>query len=86
MAGKLDRKMSSGEIRNGLEDNIKKYFIQILCVNADRIKLEYKSYRNDQQDATLQEKLLLHCSLTAQHVSKDIIAHHQELLNYNYSF
>jgi hypothetical protein len=26
-----------------------------------------------------------HCSLTAQHVSSDI-AHHQELLNCNYSF
>jgi hypothetical protein len=30
--------------------------------------------------------LLFHCSLTAQHVSSDIIAHHYELLNYNYIF
>ena len=44
-----------------------------------------KSYRNDQQDATVQDSLLFHCSLTAQHVSSDIIAHHQELLNCNYS-
>jgi len=28
---------------------------------------------------------LFHCPLTAQHVSNDIIAHHQELLNCNYS-
>jgi hypothetical protein len=26
------------------------------------------------------------CSLTAQHVSSDVIAHHQELQNCNYSF
>ena len=45
-----------------------------------------KSYRNDQQDATVWDNLLFHCSLTAQHVSSDIIAHHQELLNCNYSF
>ena len=45
-----------------------------------------KSYRNDQQDATVQDNLLFHCSLTAQHVSSDIIAHYQEILNCNYSF
>ena len=45
-----------------------------------------KSYRNDQQDATVCDNLLFHCSLTAQHVSSDIIARHQELLNCNYSF
>jgi hypothetical protein len=45
-----------------------------------------KSYRNDQQDAAVYDSLLFHCSLTAQHVSGDIIAHHQELLNCNYSF
>jgi hypothetical protein len=28
----------------------------------------------------------IHCSLTARHVSRDIIVHHQELLNCNYSF
>jgi hypothetical protein len=44
------------------------------------------SYRNNQQDATMYDNLLLHCSLTAQHFSSDIIAHHQELLNCNYSF
>jgi len=33
-----------------------------------------------------QENLLFHCSLTAQHVSSDIITHHQEVLNCNYSF
>jgi len=48
--------------------------------------LSAKSYRNDQQDATVLDNLLFHCSLTAQHVSSDIIAHHQELLNCNYSF
>jgi hypothetical protein len=42
---------------------------------------DVKSYRNDQQDATL----LFHCSLTAKHVLSIIIAHHQELLNCNYS-
>jgi hypothetical protein len=45
-----------------------------------------KSYRNDQQDATVYDNLLIHCSLTAQHVSSDIIAHYQELLNCNYTF
>jgi hypothetical protein len=53
----------------------------------EELKLEiYKSYRNDQQDATVLDNLLFHCSLTAQHVWSDIIAHHQELLNCNYSF
>jgi hypothetical protein len=32
-----------------------------------------KSYKNDQHDATLQENLLIHCFLTAQHVWSDII-------------
>ena len=45
-----------------------------------------KTYRNDQQDATVQDNLLFHCSLAAEHVSSNIIAHHQELLNCNYSF
>jgi hypothetical protein len=44
------------------------------------------SYRDNQQDATVQDNLLLHCSLIAQHVSSDIVAHHQELPNSNYSF
>jgi len=30
--------------------------------------------------------LLFYCSLAAQHVSSDIIAHHQEHLNCSYSF
>ena len=38
-------------------------------------------YENDQQDATVQDNLLFHYSLTAQHVSSDIFAHHQEHLN-----
>jgi len=38
------------------------------------------------KDATVYDNLLFHCSVTAQHVSSDIIAHHQELLNCNYSF
>ena len=29
---------------------------------------------------------IIYCSLTALHVSSDIIAHHQEHLNYNCSF
>jgi hypothetical protein len=40
------------------------------------IAFKYKSYRYDQQDATVQEKLLFHCSLTAHHVSNYIIAQH----------
>jgi len=51
---------------------------QVICSN--------KSYRNDQQDATVLDNLLFHCSLTAQHVSSIITVHHQELLNCNYSF
>jgi len=47
---------------------------------------EYKSYRNDKQDATVSDNLLFHCSLIAQHVSSVIIINYQELLNYNYSF
>jgi hypothetical protein len=42
------------------------------------------SYKNDQQAAILYDNLLFHCS--ALHVSNDIIAHHQEHLNCNYSF
>ena len=45
----------------------------------NQIKL-IESYRNDQQDAIVQDNLLFHCSLTAEHVSSDIIAYHQELL------
>jgi hypothetical protein len=45
-----------------------------------------KSYRNYQQDPTVKDNLLFHCSLTAQHVSSDIIVHHLELVNCNYSF
>jgi hypothetical protein len=48
-------------------------------------KLIEKPYRKDQQDATVLDNLLFRCSLTAEHVSSDIIAHHQELLNCNYS-
>ena len=60
--------------------------LKILChENSVEIGLR-KFYRNDQQDATVQDNLLFHCSLTAQHVSRDIIAHHQELLSCNYSF
>lgn len=38
MAGNFDSNMSSGRIRNGLEDNIKIYFIQ--CASM-RIKLNW---------------------------------------------
>jgi hypothetical protein len=31
------------------------------------------------------ENLLIHCSLTAQNISSDIIFHYQKLLNCNYS-
>jgi hypothetical protein len=48
--------------------------------------LNWKSYRNDPKEATVQENLLFQCSLAAQQVLSDIIAHHQELLNCNYSF
>jgi len=53
--------------------------------NSNRDEV-FKSYRNDQQDATVWDSLLLHCSLTAQHVSSDVNAHHHEILNCNYSF
>jgi hypothetical protein len=43
-------------------------------------------YTNDQQDETVWDNLLFPCSLTALHVSRDIIAHHQEHLNCSYSF
>ena len=46
----------------------------------------YQFYKNDQQDATVYDNLLFHCFLNVQHVSSNIIAHHQELLNCNYSF
>jgi len=39
-------------------------------------------YENDQQDATVQDN----CSLAALQVSSDIFAHHQEHLNFIYSF
>ena len=45
-----------------------------------------KSYRNDQQVPAVKDNLLFHCSLTAQHASSDIMTHHQELVNCNYSF
>ena len=50
------------------------------------IQIPSKSYRNDQQDATVWDNLLFHCSLTAQYVSSDIIPHRHELLNCKYSF
>ena len=34
----------------------------------------------------MQDNLLFHCSLTAQHVLSDIISHYQEFLNCNNSF
>jgi len=37
------------------------------------ISWKRKSYKNYQYDATVQENLLIHCSLTAQHVCSDII-------------
>jgi len=43
-------------------------------------------YTNGQQHAAVWDNLLLPCSLTAPHVSRDIIAHHQEHLNCSYSF
>jgi hypothetical protein len=43
-------------------------------------------YTNDQQDATVWDNLLFPCSLNALHVSSNIIAHNQELLNCSYSF
>jgi len=43
-------------------------------------------FTNDQQDAAVWDNLLFHCSLTAVHVSSNIIAHHQEHLNCSYSF
>jgi len=61
-----------------------------MCVhNLHSTKKDFqcvKFHRKDQQDATVSDSLLFPCSLTAQHVSSDIIAHHQELLNCNYSF
>jgi hypothetical protein len=42
--------------------------------------------RNEQKDATVSDNLLFHRSLAAQHVSSDVITHHQEQLNCNYSF
>jgi hypothetical protein len=48
-----------------------------------RLKKGAKSYRHDQQDITVWGNLLFHFSLTAQHVSIDIISHHHELLNFN---
>jgi hypothetical protein len=44
------------------------------------------SWLNDQQDATEYDNLLFHCFLAVLHVSSDIIAHHQEYLNCDYSF
>jgi hypothetical protein len=40
-------------------------------------------YENDQQDATVRT---IYCPLIALHVTSDIFAHHQELLNNFYSF
>jgi len=43
-------------------------------------------YTNDQQNATVWDNLLSLCSLTALHVSSDVIANHQEHLNCSYNF
>jgi len=52
---------------------------------GNRIPIQ-DSYKYYQQDATVGDNLLFPCSLTALHVSRDIIAHHQEHLNCSYSF
>jgi len=58
----------------------KKGFVD-LCQQMTR-----QFYTNDQQDETLWDNLLFPCSLTALHVSRDIIARNQEHLNCGYSF
>jgi hypothetical protein len=68
-----------------------KEFLNTISINfmVQQAKLgdhQVRSYKNDQHDASVSDNLLLHCSLTAQCVSSIIIAHHQELLNCNYSF
>jgi hypothetical protein len=47
--------------------------------NTNLIEMTYK-------DATVYDNLFFHCSLTVQHVWRNIIAHHQELLNCNFNF
>ena len=69
---------------NGPERARTQYY-SILFVSIQSYVVQCISYRNDQQDATVQDSLLFHCSLNSQHVSSDIIAHHQELLSCNYS-
>jgi len=60
------------------------------CASHRTMHMSYRSKTYTWNDVILVTRSMIrvfsHCSLTAQHVSSDIIAHHQELLNCNYSF